>query len=1413
MKKFIATVMTFCLMLTMCFSLFADASIVAYDKIRLTSTQTTILGYTQTPIIAEGLKSGTSDEWEIIKSVVDGESNDGLEISLSNNHFSIDNDLNLTPNTPGVCVIDAKYTNPDSSVLTAKIAVGMGIQKEEASPFKDGVSSSALTDNLTSYYKDNTLSQLYSGEFWFYDNMNPDKSGGGIVASNDATGTAGRLWNFAVGVDHAISSDYYYFKDTYEPKSEKYSSGVITSVKRTKEWHQVYVDESRTDSVKIYLDGVLLYEKQISLPIESKLILARGLKGGDLIYKSFSYLGGSNWITKPFVESSEISNNTTSEEGGTLKVTYSTYYPPTQTNGYSDITWQKKTSKSSEFTDITNANSDTLTVEPSYEDIYYRARITPHSTYKGSSSGTNTGTVHFTDDVLVEKSKLLSLPNVESRNITLTEALPTTNSKEIETDYGISFTFDTAISPICVVKDNFYVYENNNPTTNYELVQSYDKKTVAIRFPDKMKNGATYEAYASENIRSDEDHSVALCKTYSTTFKTKTKLNLENATVTVDKDSLTAYFNAKITDDVSGDNLENLTVIGAMYENSGKLISTEAFSVSVGNSRELNLGFDLPENYTNNYTFKLFAWKNDVITPLCENVTITSMADTVTEIFVSPTGNDSNSGTIDSPLKTLEGARDKVRSIKKSTGLKSPITVYLRGGKYPVTSSVVFQSSDSGTASCPITYRAYMDEEVIFDAGIDLDISNLEYATASANIPTSMVGKVRKLDISSMGLDLLPITAEGGAIWNELVVNDKVQTLARYPDNNEVIEIRYSYNKKGTPSSWVNNGSDTSKPQSWKLPNDDNLKSLLEKTAVSDLWCEISIDEAYVMQLEKIGSVNTSTGDIALSEYSTSGGAAPTGGESRGYYLVNSPAFINTSGEYYIDREKDIIYFYTDEEINSLSLTSPVLFVALHNVQHLTFKNLTFQNTTYGAIQTDAVGKYPNTKSQYLTFDNLKILNAGGGINLTSYNSQGNLPLYSEIKNCAFYGIAGKTINISAGNKFDLTDAEIRIFNNTFENIGRLRLYQSNAVRVHSSVGGSPGVYIGYNKVHNTSDMTFWVSVGGIIENNEIYDAVHYGEDTGAIYVGGTTSRGKTIRNNYIHDIEGSLKERQIHGIHGIYLDVFSMSSYVYNNVLENINNTPIKSSGGGRNYIYNNVIILDAKKPPASSVLNIKQAPIAAGDGGTTSITNEQYHDPAKGYSYPEMHNNRNWLIQYPEVVANASNPYPLETSQKIYKNLIYGNTAMDINPTVYDYDFTQIENNTYTQDTSVFEDFNNKNYQITDSAANLPEGFEKIDMSDIGLITDKINTALGNGFIIKVNSPLKLTKDGLSLISPSKKKAYMRGNELYIPDSQSKAYDYYTSSGYSVTEQNGFMFVNVSDIDTLLKENSLIVINDLLD
>lgn len=38
----------------------------------------------------------------------------------------------------------------------------------------------------------------------------------------------------------------------------------------------------------------------------------------------------------------------------------------------------------------------------------------------------------------------------------------------------------------------------------------------------------------------------------------------------------------------------------------------------------------------------------------------------ISEIYVATTGDDANPGTIDQPLKTAEGARNKIRELKKA---------------------------------------------------------------------------------------------------------------------------------------------------------------------------------------------------------------------------------------------------------------------------------------------------------------------------------------------------------------------------------------------------------------------------------------------------------------------------------------------------------------------------------------------------------------------------------------------------------------------------------------------------------------------------------------------------------------------------------------------------------------------------
>jgi parallel beta-helix repeat protein len=87
-----------------------------------------------------------------------------------------------------------------------------------------------------------------------------------------------------------------------------------------------------------------------------------------------------------------------------------------------------------------------------------------------------------------------------------------------------------------------------------------------------------------------------------------------------------------------------------------------------------------------------------------------------TELYVAPNGNDANPGTREKPVATLSAARDAVRRIKQQ-GLKQPVDVIVQAGTYYLSDPLTFGPEDSGTATCPITYRAATGAKAVLSGG------------------------------------------------------------------------------------------------------------------------------------------------------------------------------------------------------------------------------------------------------------------------------------------------------------------------------------------------------------------------------------------------------------------------------------------------------------------------------------------------------------------------------------------------------------------------------------------------------------------------------------------------------------------------------------------------------------------------
>jgi len=89
-------------------------------------------------------------------------------------------------------------------------------------------------------------------------------------------------------------------------------------------------------------------------------------------------------------------------------------------------------------------------------------------------------------------------------------------------------------------------------------------------------------------------------------------------------------------------------------------------------------------------------------------------------VYLSPAGNDSNPGTREKPLATLNGARDKIREYRKSNMADQPHEIIALEGEYFMFQPLILAAIDGGTKANPLVLKAEEGKKVIFSGGSEL---------------------------------------------------------------------------------------------------------------------------------------------------------------------------------------------------------------------------------------------------------------------------------------------------------------------------------------------------------------------------------------------------------------------------------------------------------------------------------------------------------------------------------------------------------------------------------------------------------------------------------------------------------------------------------------------------------------------
>lgn len=257
------------------------------------------------------------------------------------------------------------------------------------------------------------------------------------------------------------------------------------------------------------------------------------------------------------------------------------------------------------------------------------------------------------------------------------------------------------------------------------------------------------------------------------------------------------------------------------------------------------------------------------------------------DFYVSPSGSDSNPGSKARPFATITRARDAVRQLKPST-----VTVWVRGGTYNLPKTLAFTPQDSGTKAGPITYAAYPGEEVVIKGSAVIDADWKPYK-------------------DGIYFCSLEGTALDGKSTNQLFCNNERMVRGRFPNWDFEDPLRsgkgYLVCRDGNlEEMFWRDGQLDDKEGKWADPQTGILHAFHNRN-----WGNM---------MYRIKDVDWSNRRVLLGEGGLQcqrrSGPGAGRGKASPYYIENIFEEVDAPHEWFVDSEKNLLYFYPPEGVD-----------------------------------------------------------------------------------------------------------------------------------------------------------------------------------------------------------------------------------------------------------------------------------------------------------------------------------------------------------------------------------------------------------------------------------------------------------------------------------------------------------------